>query len=114
MARVLITTIPAEGHVRPALPLAARLAEEGHDVLWYTGPKFQPLVTRTGARFIPVNMKSLGYDDPNVDVLHAMKDLKPGINAVKKTVGDVFIAPVPEYLQDVTPIFDDFDPDIVV
>jgi MGT family glycosyltransferase len=115
MARVLITTIPAEGHVRPVLPLAARLAEEGHDVLWYTGPKFQPLVTRTGARFIPVNMKSLGYDDPNVDVLHArVADLKPGINAMRKTVGDVLIAPVPEYLQDVTPIFDDFDPDIVV
>jgi MGT family glycosyltransferase len=48
-------------------------------------------------------------------VLHAVvQGLKPGINAMRKTVRDTLIAPVPEYLRGVTPIFDDFDPDVVI
>src|ERR1700730_3008175 len=88
MTRILITTLPIEGHVRPVLPVATRLCEEGHDVVWYTGRKFQQLVTRTSARFIPINM-NLDFDESNVDVLHDMKDKKPGINGLKKIVGDL-------------------------
>jgi MGT family glycosyltransferase len=113
MTRILITTLPIEGHVRPVLSVATRLIEEGHDVVWYTGRKFQPLVIRTGARFIPINI-NLDFDESNVDVLHDMKDKKPGLNGLKKIIGDLFVSPVPQYVQDLTPIMDDFDPDVIV
>jgi MGT family glycosyltransferase len=113
MTRILITTLPIEGHVRPVLPVATRLIEQGHDVVWYTGRKFQLLVTRSGARFIPINM-NLDFDDSTVDVLHDMKDKKPGLNGLKKIIGDLFVSPVPQYVKDLTPIMDDLDPDVIV
>jgi MGT family glycosyltransferase len=99
--------------VRPVLPVATRLSEEGHDVVWYTGRKFQSLVTRSGARFIPVNM-NLDFDDSNVDVLHDMKDKKPGLNGLKKIIADLFVSPVPGYAKDLTPIMDDLDPEVIL
>ena len=37
MSRILFTLTPVTGHVRPALPLARALVEEGHEVVVYTG-----------------------------------------------------------------------------
>lgn len=113
MTRILITTLPIEGHVRTILPIATRLIEEEHDVVWYTGRKFQQLVTGTGARFIPINV-NLDFDESNVDVLHAMKDKKPGLNGLKKIISELFISPVPQYVKDLTPIMDDLDPDVII
>ncbi|BAZ12546.1 glycosyltransferase, MGT family protein [Calothrix sp. NIES-4071] len=56
MARFLLTTIPAIGHVNPVLPIARQLVERGNEVCWYTGFGFQSQVEATGARieqFIP-------------------------------------------------------------
>lgn len=41
MARVLIATTPASGHINPVLPVARELMRRGHDVHWYTGEKFR-------------------------------------------------------------------------
>lgn len=54
MARFLIGTIPAVGHVNPALPIARKLVERGHEVWWYTGKGFQSQVEATGARHVPI------------------------------------------------------------
>ncbi|MBF2066628.1 MAG: hypothetical protein IGS39_19730 [Calothrix sp. C42_A2020_038] len=46
MARFLIGTLPAVGHVNPALPIARKLIERGHEVWWYKlnipGNSFKP------------------------------------------------------------------------
>jgi len=49
----LIATMPAPGHVHPALPVAAALARRGHEVLWQTRGEYQALIERTGAKFVP-------------------------------------------------------------
>ncbi len=54
MARFLIGTIPLVGHVNPALPIARKLIERGHEVWWYTGAALQSKVEATGARFVPI------------------------------------------------------------
>lgn len=55
MARFLIGTTPLIGHVIPALPIAAKLVERGHEVWWYTGGAFQARVEAAGARFALMN-----------------------------------------------------------
>jgi UDP:flavonoid glycosyltransferase YjiC (YdhE family) len=50
MTRILVTTVPITGHVRPALPVVRELVRSGHEVVWYTGAKFASLVTDVGAR----------------------------------------------------------------
>ena len=65
MTRILITTTPVTGHVRPALPLAAQLVAAGHDVTWYTGAKFAHAVSATGADYRPIR-EALDYDDADL------------------------------------------------
>lgn len=113
MTRVLFTTIPITGHVRPALPVARRLVEDGHELTWYAGRKFEPLVKKTGARFIPVTAK-LDFDDEDIDVLEAVNDGKTGISGLKRVIRELFVNPIPAYLDDLVPVFDEFMPDVVV
>lgn len=54
MARFLIGTVPVVGHVSPALPIARKLVERGHEVWWYTGRAFEAVVEATGAHFTPI------------------------------------------------------------
>lgn len=54
MARFLIGTVPVVGHVSPALPIARKLVERGHEVWWYTGRAFESVVEATGAHFTPI------------------------------------------------------------
>jgi len=63
MARFLIGTIPAIGHVNPALPIAHKLVERGHEVWWYTGKAFQAKVEATGARYLPI-LNAFDPSDP--------------------------------------------------
>lgn len=113
MTRVLITTIPIEGHVRPGVPLARCLTERGHDVVWYTGRRFEPLVVATGARFVPIKANAY-FSDTNADVLRDMQDKKPGFSGLKKIVTDLLIAPLPQYASDVSHVIDSFDPEVIV
>lgn len=63
MARFLIGTIPAFGHVNPALPIARKLVERGHEVWWYTGKDFQSNIEATGARYVPI-LNAFDPSDP--------------------------------------------------
>jgi len=49
----LISTMPAAGHVHPAVPVATSLVARGHRVVWHTGTGYAPAVERTGATFVP-------------------------------------------------------------
>ncbi|MGW7543063.1 glycosyltransferase [Streptomyces sp. NPDC054770] len=53
MAKILVTASPVPGHVLPLAAIAADLTERGHEVLFYTGTRFEDRVRRTGARFVP-------------------------------------------------------------
>ena len=43
MSRILFTTIPLAGHLRPGLPIAKALVGAGHEVAWYTTAEHAPL-----------------------------------------------------------------------
>ncbi|KZF19751.1 glycosyltransferase family 1 protein [Xylona heveae TC161] len=49
---VIISTLPASGHVNPAIPVATSLVAAGHRVLWHIGKEFAGTVERTGAMFV--------------------------------------------------------------
>ena len=52
--RYLFATVPAAGHVHPAVPVARELLARGHEVRWLTGTAFRSLVESTGAAFEPL------------------------------------------------------------
>lgn len=52
MARIAVLSVPAYGHLIPMLGTIAELVRRGHDVEVLNGPEMEPLVARTGARFV--------------------------------------------------------------
>jgi UDP:flavonoid glycosyltransferase YjiC (YdhE family) len=53
VTRFLIATMPAAGHVQPAVPIASALVDRGHEVIWHTGTEYAAAVEATGARLVP-------------------------------------------------------------
>jgi UDP:flavonoid glycosyltransferase YjiC (YdhE family) len=53
MSRLLFATFPVTGHINPGLPIARELVARGHEVRWYTTPRFRRAVEAAGAHYIP-------------------------------------------------------------
>jgi MGT family glycosyltransferase len=113
MSRILFTSMPMAGHLRPGLPIAARLVADGHEVAWYSGANYAPLVARTGARIFPMGA-DVDFDDTRVEdrVDGGLK--KPGLGTLKRAILDLFIAPIPAWVAEIDEIIDEFAPDVVV
>ena len=53
MSRIVMTGMPASGHVNPSLPLVHELVRQGIQVTYYSTEQFRGAVERTGAQFRP-------------------------------------------------------------
>lgn len=113
MTRILVTTHAITGHLRYATPLVRELVAGGHDVLWYTGRAFEPLVVDTGARFAPMTTRA-GADAGAVDALQGAPDRAGGVGGYGNTVLEVFVRPVAAFVADIDELITSFAPDVVV
>jgi MGT family glycosyltransferase len=113
MSRILFTTMPMAGHLRPGLPIARELVAAGHEVAWYSGAKYAPLIARTGARVYPMGPE-LDFDDTAVDEQIEGGARKPGLGTLKRAILDLFIGPVPGWVAEIDAVLDEFRPDVVV
>ncbi len=115
MSRILVSALPAAGHVRPALPVVAALVADGHDVLFYTGADYRDLVVGTGATFAPIvrGQDYAGLSDP-AEAFPGRADVKPGIKQLAFDMEHLFIAPIPDYVADLEELVAAFEPDVLV
>lgn len=60
MARILLVTVPAHGHVHPVLPVASALVAGGAEVVVVGEEPFRGMFERAGAKF-----RAVGLDDPS-------------------------------------------------
>ena len=111
MTRILFTTMPLAGHLRPGLPIAQQLIADGHDVAWYSGATYEHLVRRVGAQVFRMSAEA-DVDDAVLDEQADRK--KPGLGALKRAIMDIFIAPIPLWVREIDAIIDEFRPDVVV
>src|SRR3954454_24285245 len=111
MTRILITTTPVTGHVRPALPLARHLVAAGHEVTWYTGAKFAGQVAATGADHRPIGAH-LDYDDADLPAPEGPP--KNGIARLRWDVLNIFLRPIPGWTAEIGEIIDEVQPDVVL
>lgn len=51
MARIVILSVPAYGHLNPVLPITRELVRRGHSVTVFNEQSFEPLIRATGADF---------------------------------------------------------------
>ena len=94
MAKFLISTMPAIGHVNPFLLTARKLVERGHEVWWHTGAEVAAKVKATGARFVAAKHTH--------DVLQATvgAQRKDGLAAANAAIISLYVAPMLGQLQD--------------
>ncbi|MET0789334.1 MAG: nucleotide disphospho-sugar-binding domain-containing protein [Cellulomonas sp.] len=114
MSRILFTLTPVTGHVRPALPLARALVEEGHDVVVYTGRKFAQAITATGAKHAPI-VQGRDLDDAEFDAWSLEHGAPaPGIKRLQWDVLHHFVETVPGFLADIDGLVAAERPDVIV
>ena len=108
MARFLISTMPAIGHVNPLLLMAKKLVERGHEVWWHTGTEVASKIEATGARFMPMQHTH--------DILQATVEAqrKDGLAAANAAIISLYVAPALGQLQDYQTILEGFSADAVI
>ncbi|MGG3891740.1 nucleotide disphospho-sugar-binding domain-containing protein [Metabacillus fastidiosus] len=113
MAKYLFAIWPSVGHVNPGLPVAERLVENGHDVVWYTSSHFKKKVEDTGATYLPFkNLRdfsgsTLSEDFPEMPDYEGLKKFKWGIRNIIANTMEGFD-------KDLSQIREKFDPDVLV
>jgi MGT family glycosyltransferase len=103
--RVLFTTMPIPGHVRPGLPIARELVRRGHEVSWYTGRAFERSVDRVGASFVPI---------PQALEPAGGGRRGSGLRKLRRDLRHDFLGAVPQYLADLDAVVGELEPEVVV
>ena len=110
MSKFLICTISVTGHVSPALPIARKLVDRGHQVYWYTGREFQAKVASTGAHFIPAVDNSPEW----LEQWMARRNALQGVAQLKFDLKYGFIDAAVQQVKDLTETLRDFPVDAIL
>jgi len=101
MARFLLTAMPFTGHVAPIAAVAAELVARGHDVRFYTGPRFRERVEATGARLVPWR-KAPDFDENDLAATFPRLVGAKGMRQVFINLEDCFMRTAPAQVEDLT------------
>jgi len=113
MARILIATTPASGHVNPMTAFAQELVNRGHRVWWYTGKVFQHKIELLGANYCPMYQ---AYDFSGMSKGQAFPKTKglEGISDFIESIKSIFVEQAPKQMEDILRILEDFPADLLV
>jgi MGT family glycosyltransferase len=112
--KIIITCIPAIGHVNPILSIARILVSAGHEVVGLGSTAFGPRFAQIGARFQPFPA-SIDTDLSNIDAaLPQRKNLQPGPELLRFDFNSVFIEPVPAQYKALGGLLENFPADLIL
>ncbi len=96
MSTFLIATMPAAGHVQPAVPLAHALLAAGHRVVWHTGTEYAGTVERTGATFVPAK-RTPSFTDIPVEPDPGSRGAAAAVSVLRRFLVDRMAGQVADY-----------------
>lgn len=106
--RILIATMPLDGHLNPLTGLAVHLQSLGHDVRWYTGPSYADKIRKLGIPFYPFQ-KAREVNQLNLDTEFPERlRMKGTIKRLRFDLNNVFFLRAPELVSDVKTIYQEF------
>jgi len=113
MARFLITTDPSVGHVTPCTPIARKLVERGHEVVWITGRQYKDKVEATGARFHPLPKEIDPGEMEIYDFYPEMKERK-GLAQIKWIMKHILLDACVPLIESIDTVLAHFPADVIV
>ncbi len=113
MSKIIVLTVPVEGHFNPFVPIITRLVQRGHDVICFAGRNFQNSVEKTGATFQPPPLKWDTSIKETYDVFPELKK-QSGLAQIKYYFKHVIFDPVPDLLNMLKSQIENFQPDLIV
>ncbi|QJW90033.1 glycosyltransferase family 1 protein [Spirosoma taeanense] len=112
--RILFATMPMDGHLNPLTGIALHLQHLGHDVRWYTGPTYADKIHKLGIPYYPYR-KAQEINQLNLDtVLPQRQRIKGAIARLRFDINQVFLLRAPEFVVDLTEIYQDWPFDLLV
>lgn len=94
MTRIVMTSPPIYGHLVSVVAVAGGLVARGFDVDVLTGAKYRGLVTRAGARFLPLP-REVDYDDADLDAFLPGRANHTGLAGLRHDMIGMFARVVP-------------------
>ena len=112
--KYLFATVPAAGHVHPAVPIARELVSRGHEVRWLTGRGFRDVVESTGAAFEPLLSShdpadGLGFTERFPDRVGL-----EGLAGIRFDIKHLFLDEIPGQVDDLRRILTSYEAAAVV
>lgn len=99
MGRFLLTAMPFTGHVTPMTTVARELVARGHDVRFYTGPRFRDRVEATGATLVPWH-EAPDFDEYDMPATFPRLVGKKGMRQLLTNIVDCFATTAPAQVAD--------------
>jgi len=112
--RILIATLPMDGHFDFLTGLAVHLQDRGHEVAWYTGRSYAEKLGKLGIRHLPFT-RALEITSDNLSEHYPeYARLGNGPKAIAFALEKVFFVNLEAHLHDILEHRADFDFDAVV
>jgi MGT family glycosyltransferase len=113
MSKIIVVTVPAEGHFNPFVPIITKLVQNGHEVICFAGRKFQKRVENTGATFLPPPLKWDTSIQETYDVFPELRN-KSGLAQLKLYIKLVMFDPVPDLIKELKDSIENYQPDLII
>ncbi|PYQ25762.1 MAG: glycosyl transferase [Acidobacteria bacterium] len=113
MSRFLFAPMPFTGHVNPGLPIARELVARGHDVRWYSTPRFRRAIEDIGARYVPFYY-AMPLDEERLDEMFLRRPKSGGIAQLRWDIKNIFVDFWPGALRDLANEIEREPADVVV
>jgi MGT family glycosyltransferase len=113
MSKIIVITVPVEGHFNPFAPIITKLVQNGHDVICFAGRKFQKRVENIGATFLPPPLKWDASIQETYDIFPELRN-KSGLAQLKLYIKLVMFDPVPDLIGELKDQIDCFQPDLII
>ena len=113
MSKIIVITVPVEGHFNPFVPIIKRLVQNGHDVICFAGRKFQKRVENIGATFLSPPLKWDTSIQETYDVFPELRN-KSGLAQLKLYIKLVMFDPIFDLINELKDQIDNFQPDLII
>jgi UDP:flavonoid glycosyltransferase YjiC (YdhE family) len=112
--RILLATVPFDGHFSPLTGLAVHLHQTGHDVRWYVGGHYGERVKKLGLPHYP-HVSAPVINQENMDeIFPDRKRIKNPLALVRFDISQMFLTPVAGCVEDLRSIHADWPYDLIV